>query len=128
MRYLLDTHVLLWAAYRDELLSPHGRRALSGSGNELFVSAASAWEIATKHRLGKLPDAQILAENFVATVTEAGYLLLPIAVEHALRAGRMSGTHKDPFDRMLAAQAIDEDMPILSSDPLLDGFGARRIW
>jgi PIN domain nuclease of toxin-antitoxin system len=90
--------------------------------------AASAWEIATKFRLGKLSSAQVLANNFVRNVTDAGYLLLSISVEHALRAGRLPGHHRDPFDRMLAAQAIHEDMPILSSDEQLDSFGVRRIW
>jgi PIN domain nuclease of toxin-antitoxin system len=127
VKYLLDTHTILWAAYRKELLSAHVRRILA-KGNELLVSAASAWEIATKFRLGKLPAAQILANDFVRSVTGAGYLLLPISVEHALRAGHLFGDHKDPFDRMLAAQAIHEDMPILSSDEQLDGFGVRRIW
>lgn len=126
MKYLLDTHTILWAAYRKDLLSANVRRILAG--NELLVSAASAWEIATKFRLGKLPSAQILANDFVRTVTNAGYLLLAISVDHALRAGRLTGEHRDPFDRMLAAQAIHEDMPILSSDEQLDSFGVRRIW
>ena len=77
---------------------------------------ASAWEIATKYRLGKLPFARDLVEDFVLTVTAAGYLLLSISVEHALRAGRLPAVHKDPFDRMLAAQAIHEDLLLLSND------------
>ena len=93
-----------------------------------LVSAASAWEVATKFRLGKLPMGQVLAEDFAAKVTGAGYLLMPISVEHALRAGRMTGEHKDPFDRMLAAQAIHEDMPLISNDEQLDGFRVRREW
>jgi PIN domain nuclease of toxin-antitoxin system len=128
VRILLDTHMLLWAAFDEDSLSRRARKLLRSSANELFVSAASAWEIATKFRLGKLPSAQILANDFVRTVTNAGYLLLSISVEHALRAGRLTGEHRDPFDRMLAAQAIHEDMPILSSDEQLDSFGVRRIW
>lgn len=128
MKYLLDTHTLLWGAYRTDRLSARIRRILGSSDPELFVSAASAWEIATKFRLGRLHAAHILANDFVRSVTEAGYLLLAISVEHGLRAGRMVGEHKDPFDRMLAAQAIHEDMPILSSDEQLDSFGVRRIW
>jgi PIN domain nuclease of toxin-antitoxin system len=128
VRILLDTHTLLWAAFDEDSLSRRARKLLRSSANELFVSAASAWEIATKFRLGKLPSAQILANDFVRTVTNAGYLLLSISVEHALRAGRLTGEHRDPFDRMLAAQAIHEDMPILSSDEQLDSFGVRRIW
>lgn len=93
-----------------------------------MVSAASAWEIATKFRLGRLPFASVLVEDFVPSVTSAGYLLLPISVEHALRAGRLQSDHKDPFDRMLAAQAIYEDLTLLSNDAQLDVFGARREW
>ncbi|MGA8670646.1 MAG: type II toxin-antitoxin system VapC family toxin [Terracidiphilus sp.] len=128
MRILLDTHTLLWAAFDEDSLSRPSRKILRTSANELFVSAASAWEIATKFRLGKLDSAQILANDFVRTVSGAGYQLLSISVEHALRAGRLPGEHRDPFDRMLAAQAIHEDMPILSSDEQLEGFGVRRIW
>jgi PIN domain nuclease of toxin-antitoxin system len=128
MKYLIDTHALLWAAFRPEELSPRAIDAMRSPANEIVVSAASAWEIATKFRLGKLPFAQPLAEDFIPKVTAAGYLLLPISVEHALRAGRLAGEHKDPFDRMLAAQAIHEDLPLISNDTQLDSFGVRRIW
>ncbi len=128
MTYLIDTHTLLWVAYNRKLLSPHALAVLESAANEILVSAASAWEIATKYRLGRLPDARILAEDFVRQVVGAGYVLLPISVEHALRAGRLIGSHQDPFDRMLAAQALHEDIPILSVDTKLDVFGARREW
>jgi PIN domain nuclease of toxin-antitoxin system len=128
VRFLLDTHTLLWVAFEDELLSPHVRQLIRSRGSEVFVSAASAWEITTKYRLGKLNFARALAENFIPRVTAVGYRLLPITVEHAVRAGQFSGEHKDPFDRMLAAQAIHEDMPLLSNDPQLDVFGVRREW
>jgi PIN domain nuclease of toxin-antitoxin system len=128
MRVLLDTHALLWAAFRKDLLSTRAQKVIEAPANELLVSAASAWEIATKHRLGKLPLAQILVEDFVPRVTAAGYTLLSISVEHALRAGRLPADHKDPFDRMLAAQAIHDDLPLLSNDDRLDVFGVRREW
>lgn len=128
MRYLLDTHTLLWLAYEDERLSPRVARIFQQRSNEIVVSAASAWEIATKHRLGKLSVAGTLVENFIARVTAAGMTFLSISVEHALRAGRMPGEHRDPFDRMLAAQAVHEDMPILSNDLCFDSFSVRRIW
>ncbi len=128
MRVLLDTHTLLWAAFDEESLSPRARRLIRSQGNEIIVSAASAWEIATKYRLGKLNFARDLAENFVAEASGAGYLLLPISPEHAQRAGLLPGNHKDPFDRMLAAQAIHENIPLLSDDPQLDIFGVRREW
>jgi PIN domain nuclease of toxin-antitoxin system len=128
MRVLLDTHALLWAAFRKDLLSARARKLIEAPANEILVSAASAWEIATKYRLGKLPLAQVLVEDFVPRVLAAGYILLSISAEHALRAGRLPADHKDPFDRMLAAQAIDEDLPLLSSDEQLDVFGVRREW
>ena len=128
MKILLDTHTLLWAAFDEDSLSPRARRILQSPRNEIIVSAASAWEVATKYRLGKLDFAQDLAENFVSEVTSAGYQLLPITPEHAQRAGLLPGNHKDPFDRMLAAQAIHENMPLLSNDSQLDVFGVRREW
>jgi len=128
MRVLLDTHALLWAAFRKDLLSARARKLIQSSTNEILVSAASAWEIATKYRLGKLPHAQVLVEDFIVKVTSAGYVLLSISAEHALRAGRLPADHKDPFDRMLAAQAIHEDLPLVSSDQQLDVFGVRREW
>jgi PIN domain nuclease of toxin-antitoxin system len=128
MRLLLDTHTLIWAIYDQEFLSDRARRNLEVPKSDAFVSAATAWEIATKYRLGKLPLASVLAENFIETVTSAGYILLPITAEHALRAGYLPGTHKDPFDRMLAAQAIHEDLILLSNDATLDQFAVRREW
>jgi PIN domain nuclease of toxin-antitoxin system len=128
VRILLDTHTLLWAAFDEDSLSPRARRLIQSSASEILVSAATAWEVATKFRLGKLDFARDLAENFISEVTAAGYSLLPISVEHAVRAGQLSGDHKDPFDRMLAAQAIHENMPLLSNDGQLDVFGVRREW
>jgi len=128
MRVLLDTHALLWAAFRKDLLSARAQKLIEAPANEILVSAASAWEIATKYRLGKLSLAQVLVGDFIPKVTAAGYVLLSISVEHALRAGRLPADHKDPFDRMLAAQAIDEDLPLLSNDERLDVFGVRREW
>jgi PIN domain nuclease of toxin-antitoxin system len=128
MRILLDTHALLWAAFRTDLLSPRARRLIQSQRNEILVSAASAWEITTKYRLGKLPMARVLVEDFVLTIKSAGYVALPITLEHALRAGRFVADHKDPFDRMLAAQAIHEDLALISNDNQLDLFGVRREW
>lgn len=128
MRVLLDTHALLWAASRFDLLSNRARRLIQSQRNEIFVSAASAWEIATKYRLGKLPGARALVDDFVPAIESAGYLSLPITIEHALRAGRLTANHKDPFDRMLAAQAIHENLALISNDEQLDIFGVRREW
>jgi PIN domain nuclease of toxin-antitoxin system len=96
--------------------------------NEIFVSAATAWEIATKIRLGKLPGADSLERDFLETMEDSGYTLLPIEAESALRAGRLIADHGDPFDRIIAAQALAMDIPVLSTDTKLDAFGVRRLW
>lgn len=128
MRVLVDTHVLIWAGLAPARIGKRAATRLADRSNEVFVSAASAWEIATKVRLGKLPGAEALERDFVDSVQEAGYTLLSITTAHALRAGRLPGNHRDPFDRMIAAQALAEDIPILSADPKLDSFGITRIW
>ena len=101
---------------------------IADRANEIFVSAASAWEIATKVRLGKFPEAAPFERRFLQATAEAGYLLLPIEPETALRAGRLTAPHGDPFDRIIAAQALALDIPIISIDTKLDAFGIRRIW
>jgi PIN domain nuclease of toxin-antitoxin system len=101
---------------------------ISTGQNELFVSAASAWEIATKVRIGKLPEAKALESRFLEVISAVGYILLPVTVEDGLLAGRLVGTHRDPWDRMIAAQAMALDIPVISNDKELDAFGVRRIW
>ena len=128
MRVLLDTHTLLWAMVEPALLSRKASQTLSAHANTILVSAASAWEIATKVRLGKLPTAERIDRDFLQLMELAGYELLPIDVAHALRAGRLTGDHRDPFDRMIAAQALADDIPVLSKDRKLDTFNIRRIW
>ena len=129
MSALLDTHALLWAVLDPARLGREAASFLRDESNRIYVSAASAWEIATKVRLGKLPEAVTFEEDFERLVTEvAGYKLLPIDTQLALRAGRLVGDHGDPFDRMIAAQALAMDVPVLSLDAKLDAFGVRRIW
>lgn len=101
---------------------------MGAAENELLVSAVSAWEIATKVRIGKMPDAILLERDFTAILTASGYIPVPVTVEQALAAGRLAGTHRDPFDRMLAAQALDIGIPVISNDTALDTFGVQRIW
>ncbi len=128
MKVLLDTCALLWATLSPGALSAAAREIIGDEQNEILVSAASAWEVATKVRLGRLPGAEILERDFLEVMAVAGYSLLHIDAAAALRAGRLPGDHRDPFDRMLAAQAIALDIPVLSPDGQLDGFGMRRIW
>ena len=106
MKVLLDTHVLLWAALAPEFLSRDASRIIKDEANTVTVSAPSAWEIATKVRIGKLPGAEKLEREFIERMELAGYELLPIDAAHALRAGRFNSLHADPFDRMIAAQAL----------------------
>jgi PIN domain nuclease of toxin-antitoxin system len=128
VKLLLDTHTLLWAVLSPTSLSRKAARIIADETNSVLVSAASAWEIATKVRIGKLPGAEILEKNFLDVMEDAGYTLLPIDAPDALRAGRLTGEHRDPFDRMIAAQAIARDIPVLSNDTRLDVFELRRLW
>lgn len=128
MRLLLDTHALLWWLAGDATrLSAHARAAIETDENEVYVSAASAWEISTKHRLGKL-DAAILSGQFMKVVLQQAFIALDITMDHADRAGSLPGTHRDPFDRMLIAQAQAEHLMLVSNETVFDGYGVRRVW
>src|SRR5271168_3089468 len=128
MHVLLDTHALLWWLSDDPALTTSARKTITDTKNAVYVSAASAWEIATKVRLGKLPTAVDLASDFAGQIEREGLQLLPISADHGIRAGLLPGPHKDPFDRMLIAQAQVENVPIVSNDRALDGYGVRRLW
>ena len=128
MRVLLNTHTLLWAVLSPDSLSRRAARIVADESNEILVSAASAWEISIKVRLGKLAGAEALERDFLNVMDAAGYTLLSIDAAAALRAGRLASDHRDPFDRVLAAQALSEDIPVLSADTKLDTFGIRRLW
>lgn len=128
MKVLLDTHALLWAVLSPAQLSQEAAEIIAVEANVVLVSAASAWEIATKVRIGKLPGAERFEREFLEVMDNAGYSLLSIDAASALRAGRLAGEHRDPFDRMIAAQAMAEDIPVISADLKLDSFDIRRIW
>ena len=128
MKILLDTCSLIWATLSPSSLSREASETIADEGNVILVSAASAWEIATKVRLGKLPGAEKLERDYLDVMEVAGYALLAIDSESALRAGRLVADHKDPFDRMIAAQSLALDIAVLSPDPQLDQFGVRRVW
>src|SRR5271163_427900 len=123
MRVLLDTHVLLWWLSGEAALSAAARSAIADADNETFVSAASAWEISIKYKQGRLPT----AANFVADLYEAvarhGFSAVPITIHHGNRAGALPLFHKDPFDRMLIAQALAESLTLVSNERLFDNYG-----
>lgn len=128
MRLLLDTHALIWWLYDDPALSAAARDAIAAADNDVAVSAASGMEVTTKFRIGKLPLAKLLAQDFEAIVAQQGFVELPITIRHAHLAGSLQIPHKDPFDRLLIAQAQAEDMVLVSNEALFDGFAVRRLW
>ena len=128
MRALLDTHALLWWVADSRRLSEAAYRAIADEANEKLVSAASAWEIATKHRLGKLPGADVLALDIPGAIAHQGFEALPITVEDATRAGALPGPLRDPFDRVLIAQALAYNLVLVSTDGNLDRYGVHRLW
>ena len=128
MQVLLDTHALLWWVLQHRRLSVAARATIEDRQHEIFVSAASAWEITTKYRIGKLEEAGPLATQFSREIRKEGFSSLAISVEHAQVAGSLRDHHNDPFDRMLIAQAREEKMPIISNEKLFDRFDIMRIW
>ena len=128
LKLLLDTHALIGWLAGDDALSRRAREAIANEDNPVAVSAASAMEVATKFRIGKLSNAALLAQNFEAIVAGQGFDSLAISVHHAKLAGEMNISHKDPFDRLLIAQAQAEDMMLVSNEVLFDGFAVKRLW
>ena len=128
MRVLIDTHYVLWAAINSKRIEPWARKLLADLDNEIMVSAASVYEISLKVRCGKLPEAVEFENDLIENIeSRLGYTLLPLELESMMRAARFEGPHADPFDRMIAAQAIQNNLPVLSVDPRLDAFGVRRL-
>ena len=128
MRLLLDTHTFLWWLIDSPRLSESARRDIAIETNEVLVSAATAWEITTKHRLGKLPSAEAVALDVAGAIVSQGFNELSITVDDAARAGALPGHHRDPFDRMLIAQALSSNLVLVSNEPLFDQYGVRRLW
>ena len=128
VRLLLDTHAFLWWLAGSPRLSDSAQGAIGNDQNTALVSAASAWEIATKHRLGKLPQADAVAFDVRGCIVGQGFEELAIDVDDAERAGRLPGPHRDPFDRVLIAQAQARGLPIVSTDRVFDRYGVKRIW
>lgn len=128
MRLLLDTHTLLWWQTADPRLSQVAFAAISDEENEIVVSAASAWEIAIKTRLNKLESIPGAADRFGELIAADGFTHLSISHRHALRAGAHPSQHKDPFDRMLAAQAELEGLRLVTTDAVFADFGTQVLW
>lgn len=127
MRLLLDTHALLWWLLDDPALGRAADASIRAAETDVFVSAVSAMEIMTKFRLGKLPEAASLAQDFEGVVAKEGFQQLALTVRHGAVAGALAIAHKDPFDRLLIAQAQVEDLLLVSNEALFDGFAVRRL-
>lgn len=128
MRLLLDTHAFLWWLAGDDALSAAAKAAIADAGNDVLVSAASTWEIATKYRIGKLPGAAAIIANLDRTISDQGFVGLPISPRHGQIAGTLPGPHRDPFDRMLIAQAMLENLVLVSNEDPFDAYAVSRLW
>ena len=128
MKALLDTHAFIWWVTNNRHLSRHAYEFVADPENSFLISAASAWEIATKFRLGRLPEAARLAEDVAGAIAREGFEPLPVSVAHGQRAGLLPEPVRDPFDRMLIAQAQVEGVPIVSVDTVFDSYGVSRLW
>lgn len=128
MNLLLDTHVLIWWLGSLPMLSTDARDVIADPENEAFVSSASAFEIATKYRLGKLPVAAAFVDGLDEHLRRDGFKPVAISLPHALAAGRLPGPHKDPFDRMLIAQARLEGFTVVTSDPIFQRYRVPGVW
>ena len=129
MKLLLDTHVLIWALGSPARIPARARAALRDPMNELFASAATPFEIATKHRIGKLPEGQRILLAYDDFLRELGARDVPITSRHGIVAGQLAWEHRDPFDRILAAQSLTENLTLVTGDAIF-GFigGIRTVW
>jgi PIN domain nuclease of toxin-antitoxin system len=125
---LLDTHALIWWLNSSNRLSETAKTAIEDNFEQRFASSVSVWEIATKARTGKIDIGFIVGGSLVKLILGSGFQPLPLSLEHGDLAGSMPGNHKDPFDRMLAAQSLIEDIPLVTRDPAIKQFGVRTIW
>jgi PIN domain nuclease of toxin-antitoxin system len=127
-QFLLDTHALIWWWLADPKLSVAAREAIEGEGSRIVVSAVSIYEIANKQRVGKLPALQAILAELDDAVADSGFEQLPLTSRHAVHAGLLLGDHRDPFDRMIAAQGLVERLTVITRDPEIAGFGCKVLW
>lgn len=128
MRYLLDTHAFLWFISDDRRLSKNASAVMSDRSNELYFSSASAWEISIKTGLGRLSIQDEMKSFLLAQLSENGIFPLSITIPHAAHISKLPGIHKDPFDRILIAQSVIEDMPLLSRDRTMRKYDVNVVW
>lgn len=128
MRLLLDTHALLWWVAASDRVSRKARTAIASARNECFVSIATAWEIAIKLSLGKLRVEGALERFLPEQLAANGFQPLPIELKHAARVATLPFHHRDPFDRLLVAQALDEELSVVTADPVFARYGVKRVW
>jgi PIN domain nuclease of toxin-antitoxin system len=128
MRVLVDTHAYFWWATNDPKLPQKVRDFIADGENAVVVSAVVTWELATKARFGKWPDGKCVADAVSETMAEQAFEPLPITLEHARLAGDLPARHRDPFDRVLAAQSELEDLVLITADPIFATFGTRVLW
>ena len=128
MKFFVDTRYVLWAAINSKRIEPWARKIIADLNNEVLVSAATVYEISLKVRLGKLPEAEDFENDLAANIEDGlGYTLMPLEPAVMLRAARFEADHADPFDRMIAAHAIQHNLPLLTTDSRLEVFGVRRL-
>ena len=128
MRLLLDTHAFLWWVINDKRLSQAAGQAIADDDNDVLISAAAAWEIAIKFQKGKLPEADPLVRDMTGAIADQDFEELSVTVDDAARAGALPGPLRDPFDRMLIAQALSRDLVLISNESLFDRYDVRRLW
>ena len=125
---MLDTHALIWWLTDDARLGRRADIALRSTDNEVLVSAVSAYEIAQKYRLGKLPEVEALATGFATEIAQEGFVGLAVTIADAQFAGQMENAHRDPFDRLLIAQSLLNGLTVVSNERVFDTFGVSRLW
>lgn len=128
MRLLLDTHALIWWWKDDPVLPATARKAMTAPNSTVYVSAATGWEMATKVRKGQLPEMADRMPDFEDHVRQDGFELLAVEADHGVRGGLLPGSHKDPFDRLLAAQALIGKLTLVTCDREIAAFGCEVLW
>ena len=128
MKLLLDTHAWLWFVLGDDSLTPVARKLIEDPSNEILISPVAYWETAIKISIGKYQLAKPFADFITHAIAGQGFKILPILPEHTLALVSLPFHHRDPFDRLLVAQALTESLPLLSADAALDAYGTRRLW